>query len=249
MKHNLLFITFLIFISLSANDKYAEINKTIYNNYIGNNIIEWKPVINELQDIYLQKKEKDALYLATLTIYGYAGYCIGNEMFDEVESYLELGENNIETMLVINSKWPEAWAFKAAFYGFRIGLSPYKAMYYGPISLDVIEQARNVSLLSSQVLLESANIKYYTPSIFGGSKQEALIYYKKSLKLMEANEETNNNWLYLSTLTQLALVYQKLGDLENAESVFLRLLKMEPEYLWVKNELYPQFLKLKNNQP
>ena len=73
--------------------------------------------------------------------YGYIGYCTGFDKKEEAKKYLELAQRNVEilenrkyNLSVINS-------YKAAFYGFRIGLNPISAPVNGFRSIDCAKMA------------------------------------------------------------------------------------------------------------
>ena len=61
---------------------------------------------------------------------------------------------------------------------------------------------------------------------------------------MERNpKETIEDWNYLSLLSMIAKTYTELKDFNQAKSYYEKILKIEPDFLWVKNELYPDLLK------
>jgi len=61
---------------------------------------------------------------------------------------------------------------------------------------------------------------------------------------MEGSDHfTQQNWNYLSLLTSIARAYEATGRSAMAKLYYDKILKIAPDYLWVKNELYPKFLK------
>ncbi len=229
-----------------ANSAGVEVfNKKLYSLYIENNMKSWDKVIVQMINKYKQNGDFELLYNITLTMYGYIGYCLGNDMEDQAKEYVDKGLENIEIMLKSNPLWAEAMALKAAYYGFKVSLFPFRSMYYGPKSLEAISFAREMYPSSAQVILESANVKYYTPPMFGGSKSEAIEYYKKAIDLMEITKNTENNWVYLSTLTLLAMAYEDLKMNKEAKDIYRKTLAFEPGYILVKEVLYPEVLNNK----
>jgi uncharacterized membrane protein len=66
---------------------------------------------------------------------------------------------------------------------------------------------------------------------------------------MEADKEgVTENWNYLSLLTLITQSYISTNNIDAAKAYFQKIFKVEPNYLWVKNELYPQFLKKTNDK-
>ena len=85
------------------------------------------------------------------------------------------------------------------------------------------------------------------PAVFGGSKKKAIEYYLKAEKLMTVGD-VKNDWNYLSTLTLIAGAYEELGNYEKAETYYLKILSISPQFTWVKNNLYPKFLSKKSKK-
>ena len=61
---------------------------------------------------------------------------------------------------------------------------------------------------------------------------------------MELNkEQIKDDWNYLSLQTAIAQAYEETGKWGLAKLYYEKILKIEPDYSWVKNELYPAILK------
>jgi len=56
-------------------------------------------------------------------------------------------------------------------------------------------------------------------------------------------EEIVGDWNYLSLLTTIARAYESTGELSKAKLSYEEILKIEPGFTWVRDELYPQLLK------
>lgn len=57
-----------------------------------------------------------------------------------------------------------------------------------------------------------------------------------------------NDWNYLSLLANMAEAYNELKEYDKAEQYYKHILTIEPNFLWVKNELYPNFIKNRTNE-
>ena len=87
------------------------------------------------------------------------------------------------------------------------------------------------------------------PPIFGGSKSEALLYYHQAESIMLENPSNlKEDWNYLSLLVNIAEAYTEMKDYDKAEEYFKQILEVEPNFNWVKNELYPDFIKKRDNE-
>ena len=234
---------FIIFIMLLCVIKLQATYKTeVYNAYISNNMAKWKTVI----DIMNIEKNKSNDFLSELINYqyGYIAWCIGNNKDEIAEIYLNLAERNLSILEKSAYKLYLVNSYKSAFYGFRIGLNIFKAPFIGPKSVDCAKLAIKLNINDPYGYIQYGNSQYYMPAAFGGSKIVALDYYKKAESLMELNtQQIKDDWNYLSQLTIIAKVYSDLQNYKMAKIYYEKILKLEPNFLWVKNELYPELLK------
>ena len=236
----ILFLLFFFVLSVKANYK-AE----VYKCYINNNMPKWKSIIDIMISVP-NKNNEFRLELANYQ-YGYVAWCIGNDKEDIAEKYLDEAEKNIDFLEKSNYNLSMVYAYKSAFYGFRMGISKWKAPVLGPKSVDYAEKSMKADPNNPYGFIQYANAQYYMPEVFGGSKTLALNYYKKAKELMEKNPGSISlNWNYLSLLTSISQAFVDLNYLQSAKLYYEIILQKEPNFQWVKNELYPQLLaKLK----
>ncbi len=228
---------FFVFNGIKASYK-----TDIYNAYISNNMNLWKKTIDEMN---LQKPKSSDLRLELLNYqFGYIAWCIGNDKNDIAESYIEQGDINILILEKSSNNISLINSYKSAFYGYRIGLNKLKAPFIGPKSVECAKLAIKQDANNPYGYIQYANSQFYTPPVFGGSKKVALEYYKRAESLMAKNpEKIKNDWNYLSLLSMIAKAYTEIGEYENAKVYYAKTLKIEPNFLWVKNELYPNLLQ------
>lgn len=225
---------------------WASNKEKIYEAYISGNMEKWKTVLNQMQ----QKNENSSEFLIELVNYqyGYTGWCIGKDKNREAKQIIKLAEENLEKLEDKNYSPSEINAYKSAFYGFKLGLAPLKAPILGPKSLNHSKLAMEQDSTNPMGYIQYGNSQFYMPPVFGGSKKEAVEYFQKALNLMEKeNAKANNNWNYLSLMTLIAQSYEEMNEYEKADATYKKILKIEPHFTYVKNELYPEFLKKKNN--
>jgi tetratricopeptide (TPR) repeat protein len=227
---------------LSFLDVRATYKSDIYNAYISNNMDKWKTTIDAMNR---QQNRSNEFVLELLNYqYGYIGWCIGNKKNKLAEEFIELGQKSIQMLEKNNYKISMVNSYKSAFYGFRIGLNKLQAPFIGPKSVECSKLAMKQDDKNPYGYIQFGNSEYYMPAMFGGSKKVALEYYEKALKLMEANSaQAKEDWNYLSLLTIIAEAYTELENYKSAKSIYEKILKIEPNFLWVKNGLYPSLLK------
>ncbi len=245
MERSKYILIIVLLLCSGTEPAFAGWKTEIYKAYIGNNMDRWKVIIDKME----QEKINNETFLLQLVNYqyGYTGWCIGKDKTTLAKYYLELAEQNLELL----EKYADAsviHAYQSAFYGYKIGLSQIRAPIYGPRSIKHARLAIEEDKDNPLGYIQYGNSQFYMPPIFGGSKEEAIDYFQKAERLME--RDTNqlvNDWNYLSLLTLIAQSFEQTGQYEQAKEYYEKILKIEPEYKWVKNELYPHFLKTKIN--
>lgn len=240
-KYPLLILLWVIFAMPSGSSVLAGDNNSslIYEYYVSGKLEGWKPVIEKLE----RKPDKTASEKLELLnyYYGFTGYLIGQKNDKEAEKYIGKADRLCESILKTSGENATVFAYMGAFLGFRIGMSKFKALSLGPASLEYINKALELDPENMQGHLEKGNASYFTPRAFGGSKEEAISHYKTAIRLMERHQITKNNWLYLMALTVLAQAYDKTGQSSLAEATYKKILTTEPEFVYVRDELYPLF--------
>jgi tetratricopeptide (TPR) repeat protein len=225
----------------------ASYRSEVYNAFITNNMQSWKSVIDRMQTA-ASKTNEDLLELVNFQ-YGYIAWCVGNKKSDDAHKYLDLADINLEVLSKSNKNVSIVNSYKSAFYGYRIGLNKIKAPFLGPKSLDCAKLAVASDKENPFGYVQLGNIEFYMPAAFGGSKKEALGYYLTALSLMDKNEKDNlENWNYISLLTVIAQAYYYINDFQSSLSYIEKILKLEPDYGWVKNDLYPMVLRKMKEQ-
>ena len=237
---------FIILISLvfCFTNLYAGYKADIYIAYINSDMKKWNKIIDEM---YLQKDKSNAFKLELINYqYGYIAWCIGVEKDDAAEKYLALAEESLKTLERSSYMLSLVNSYKSAFYGYRIGLNKLKAPFIGRKSIECAKLAIKLDNKNPYGYIQYGNSQYYMPAILGGSKTVALEYFKKAEELMELEgDQIKEDWNYLSLLTMIAKAYNEIKNYEFANAYVQKILKVDPNFLWVKNELYPQFIKNK----
>jgi tetratricopeptide (TPR) repeat protein len=235
-----LFFLFFCFVPLKGSYR-----SDVYEAYIHNNMQLWKGAIDKMN----KADNKDTAFLVELLNYqyGYIAWCIGNSRNEEAKIYLDIAEKNIMLLPGNNHYQSIANSYKSAFYGYRIGLNRLLAAFIGGKSSDCAKLAMKLDAENPYGYIQYANIEFYMPSVFGGSKAEALKYYLRAKELMENNKaDLSENWNYLNLLTVIAQTYSYTKDYKSSKLVLEKILTIEPGFTWVKNELYPDVLKKMN---
>ncbi|MFN8208453.1 MAG: tetratricopeptide repeat protein [Bacteroidales bacterium] len=241
MERKKYFIGLIVFI-LSLSGAKAGYREIIYGSYISSDMALWKRTIDAM---HLKQGKNNEFILELVNYqYGYIGWCLGQKRDDEAESYLELAEDYLDALEAKSFKPSYTHAYRSAFYGYRIGLSIWIAPVIGPKSIEEANQAMKLDSRNPFGFIQYGNAQYHMPAMFGGSKSHAIDYFKLAEKKMEAQMTLYaGDWNYLSLLAMIGKAYEDTGDYRAARTYYEKALKEEPNFLWVKNQLYPNILK------
>jgi tetratricopeptide (TPR) repeat protein len=165
-----------------------------------------------------------------------------NREKDRFDPVADKAVDRLEKILRIKPGWSEAQALLSAIHGLQIAKNWTRAITLGPTANRLAQQATENDPENPRAWLMHAAQKLNTPQMFGGSIDEALEAYKKSVDLFEnhiENDPLEPVWGYTDALVWLGITYERLDRDEDALAVFRKVLEIEPEYGWVKNNLLP----------
>jgi len=235
-------ITVFLLWSICAGATYKT---RIYNAFVSGNMAEWKKVIDTMNLI----EPKESVFLTELLNYeyGYIAWCIGNEEKDLAKKYIERGEKHIDELEGKSCGESVIYAYKSAFYGFRIGMNKMQAPYQGPRSIDCAKKALELDPADPFCIIQYAYAQYYMPAVFGGSKIRAVEYYLKAEKIMEeCAGGVRDDWNYLNLLATIAHAYEETGQKQKAADLLIKILAIEPGCTWIKEDIYPRVMEGRN---
>jgi tetratricopeptide (TPR) repeat protein len=232
-----------------AGDIYGQSpQKAIYDAYIESDMRKWRVIM--LQFAETQSKNLEQKLELVGYYYGYTAWHIDNEKGKLASHYIAAAEALLDEILsqhgVDASLMATAHAYKGAFIGYKIGLYPLKAPFIGPKSIKHTERAFILDPQNIQAHIDFGNSLFYRPSILGGDKMSAIIHYKKAIKLFEAKKDTVDNWRYLNILSALGQAHESVDQFKQARSVYEKTLRIEPKFIWVRDELLPSLQQQSN---
>jgi len=252
MKKLLLLLVFIVGIvqmnslQLSAYSGEDRLDCKFYHAYISGDMAPWTEYIDILKRKYNYNPSPELLYDIVKAYYGYIAFLIGIEEHKEAHEFLDRAEEYQEKLKEKSEYQAEAKAFQGAFIAFKIGMNKAKAVFLGPRSMKYINQALELEPNNFNALIEKGNAEYHMPRMFGGSYQKAAEYFKRAVSSLEQSQsdtELSCNWLYMNALAWLAQSYDNAGKIEEAKETYQKIFRLEPDFQWVAEELYPEFRK------
>jgi tetratricopeptide (TPR) repeat protein len=216
--------------------------KNFFDYYVSGDMDSWKNKMLELEAV----KPKTTAFMTQLINYqyGFIAWCIGNDKKSEADKVLSRARKNLATLEGKPEYKALIYSYQAAFTGFEIGISPFKAPFIGFSSVDFANKAFAVDTAYYQAHLEFANIQFFMPEIFGGSKKLALKHFLEAEKLMlQKPDFVKHDWNYVNLLAIIGQAFQKTGQPAAAREYYLKALSISPAFQFVKNELLPSLPK------
>jgi hypothetical protein len=235
MKTKLFFLVLLSWfvIKAKAESNYKPI---IYNAYITNSIGDWKKVIDKMRSAKVIDKD-EKLELLNYE-YGYVGWCVVNNKDKEAQYYLDHAVKIAEELEKDKYELSQIMAYKAALWGFQIALSYYKAPFLGFDCVDFAKQSVQLNKNHYLGYLQLGYIDFFLPSVFGGSKTRAISNYIMAEKLLEKQLNGSlKDWNYINILVTIVQACQSLNQNAKAKVYHDKVMKVEPNYKWIKSEL------------
>lgn len=244
MKKKLLFIYLLLFSFLPHNQISAQTfnKKLFYKTFVNREMYKWGELIHTLETTNPPKTIDQKLELINY-YYGYVGHLMNKKKHEVAEEYIDRGEDLIDNVIKLSPHNTTAISYKGSFLGFKMGFSKVKAVYLAPKCMIEINKAYKLDHENTHIIINKANLLFYSPSALGGDKEDALILYHKAMILMEKNKDTEQNWNYLNLLTTIAIGLDKTGKSHESKKMYEKILKIEPDFKWVRDDLYPNLLR------
>jgi len=234
-------LTLCLLLSLLAVNA-QEYRSDIYQAYLHEQMDLWKDLMMQMEQDYLLTSDPVLLYDLLEAEYGYTGWLVSVKRKKEAEEVLQNAQRHMALLGELGLDNARVYSLKGAFYGFQIMLEPVRAPKLGRLSMEANDNALKLDPEEPQVWLERANIDYYRPAIFGGSKKKAVPKYEKAVELFESSHgRTRENWVYMNCLAALGVAYEKTRKFSEAGRVYRKILELEPSFKWVGEDLYPRF--------
>lgn len=235
-KYRSIILVVLLIFGVSCVSAQNEQND-IYQAYIKNDMAKWKKTIDAMNAEQVKSNER-TLELLNYE-YGYISWCMNNKRKNEAKPYLERAEQRIKLLMNKKHRISLLHAYQSAMYGFRIANNKLKAPLLGSKSLEEVEKSLEIDPNNAFGYTQLGNMKFFKPAMFGGSKKEAVNHYIKTAKLMQ--KEYKNNWNYLNLILLIAKCHEATDNIKLADAYYKKLLELEPNFSWLKDELYPEF--------
>ncbi|QQS51599.1 MAG: hypothetical protein IPM71_02415 [Bacteroidota bacterium] len=232
-----------ILLALFATNTFGQndYNDELFRAYLSKDRDLWLATIKS-QELSKTKNTFNNQLALINSYYGYVGWLLAEKKTDQAELYLDKGWDLLEQL---SGKYPEnatLMAYQGAWLGFEITMNSLKTVYLGPKSMKFINQSLEKDPDNIQGLIEKGNAYYFMPASFGGDKLKTLQLFKQALSLMKSSLQHQTNWQYLQLQARVGIILSETGQNQKAIEHYQSLLKSYPDFIWVRDELYPDLL-------
>jgi len=239
-------ILFVLFSNVlgKTTSNHEEIHVKLYNAYRSSIESFWTQGIESCKTLYYENATNTNKFLLAYAQYGILGFSMKDQDRVIFDHYSDHTENLLKELVEEGFQPGESNALLSSITGYRIAYSPWKSMFLGPKSSNLIEEAMETEKSSALVWKLYGDSKFFTPEMFGGDIEESIKAYQKAIELYESNNSTRHNWIYLDTYGWLGQAYLKNGQRYSAIYIYKKVLEIEPDFIWVKHVLLPDALNM-----
>lgn len=209
-----------------------------YDAYLSGSTTIWENAFKKSQDQYRKSGKKKDLLVLSVTGYGLLNATMKDQNEDIFDAYVDQVEEHLESLEESNEYKAEALALHSGVYGFKIAYSPWKGMFLGPKSTSYLDRALELDPSSAIVQKLYAGNQYFTPEMWGGDKDKALLAFMKSNDLF-LKADQSSHWMFLDNLAWIGLIHKERENDDEAREVWLQALSYEPNFFWVREGLLP----------
>jgi tetratricopeptide (TPR) repeat protein len=238
---SLLLLTFLLAGAQKKDISFYQC--AFFESYRMGNMAPWPGLISEME----KEKSKDLNWQIEMTkaMYGLVGYYIGAGDKDQAKVYLDRASESVDKLLEIYPDNAQLHSLSGALYGYKIGMAFYKAPFLGPKSMYHIDKAIELDPAEPMGYIEKGNSLMYRPSAFGGDKNEALVFYKKALELMDGKNDQKCNWQKMLLRAFMLKAMYETNQTSAAEAFLIEMKRDYGSMTWIKQFVGAQYMDVK----
>ncbi len=215
-------------------------DKAIYRAYVEIRMDQWLQRMEQMERSCALKRDRDECYELLVARYGYVAYCISVGRKKDAREIWEKALRQAAWMSKRYSDDARVFSLQGAIHGYGAVMEPFRAPGHGKRARVACDKAIALDSLEPMAWMEQAHMAHHAPPILGGSKPRAIRYYTRAIQLFEDHpEKLPGNWLYLNCLAGLAQVFEEEDQMQRAGALYRKILRIEPDFSWVKDDLYP----------
>ena len=185
-------------------------------------------------------------YYIGLADYRLISFYFSKQDKDKSKPFIDDGIDQFQQCLELKPDFAEAHCLLSSLYGNKIAVSPFSAMTLGPKAGKAMSKAMELAPGNPRNYLIQAWSAYYTPKMFGGSKEKAKKYFEQAIACFDSFKVTDPllpDWGHDEAYAWLGAAQMEAEEFEAAKSNLNKALEINPEYGWVTYVLLPNLQK------
>lgn len=174
-------------------------------------------------------------YYIAYTDYRIVTYYFTSEDLEGSQKYIDDSISHLELAIELDDHFAEAHILLSTMYGNKIAVKPIMGMTLGMKTGSHANKAVKLSPNNPRVAFLSGSNAYYTPKIFGGSKERALKHFNEALTCFSEFKPASHidpDWGLEDTHLYLGLVNKDLGNTAEALRHLNTCLELKPYHGW-----------------
>lgn len=216
-------------------------HRALYAAYLTGDVTSWGKVLQavEQQPHPTMQTQIDAANY----VYGYIAFCLDKKRKQEAQHCMAQLQQLVDTLERQHYDACILSVYRSALAAYGVSLNRISAMVLASKAIKYAHIAMKQNPNNPMVMSLNGNIYFYRPTVLGGSKIKALHYYRHAVQLFESANLTAYNWNYLAALLSMAQASEKIGDIETAKALCLKILHIAPDFVYVRDTYYPKLLQ------
>jgi bisanhydrobacterioruberin hydratase len=155
------------------------------------------------------------------------------------EQYIDGAVEKAKEIVEQRKDWSEGHALLSSLLGYRIAYSPLNAIMSGPKANRSAEEAVRLDSTNARAWMVRGIMKFNTPALFGGDKEQAIVSLLKAVELYEHRPTPDwdePEWGYLDALLWLGWAYEQSDRPHDANALYRKALRAEPRATWIQKK-------------
>lgn len=185
-------------------------------------------------------------YYIGLADYRLVSFYFSKQNNETAQKFIEDGIDQLQQCIESRANFAEAHSLLSSLYGNKIAVSPFSAMTLRSKSDKAIGKAKELEPNNPRNFLIAGWSAYFTPKIFGGSREKAKKYFEQAIACFDSFKVTDPllpDWGHDEAYVWLGMAHMKDEEFEAAKTNFNKALAINPDCGWVKHNLLPSLQK------
>lgn len=189
------------------------------------------------------EKNYDAKYFNLYSQYLLINKAMVNENDELFDLYYDASLEKGEKLAKNKTYRSEVKVLLAAITMMKIANSPMQAPFLSGKVHAYLDEAKSIQPNNPRIAIVRGMMKFNTPGMFGGSKEDAEALFNKAISIFEKNDfsaEFDPQWGKLEAYAWLGRTYESLENYGEALKTYNKVLEENENCGWVKYNLLPK---------